>query len=130
MDKGCVACHQGVNLGGEDYYPFGVVEKPGAVILPAKDRGRFEVTKTADADYMFRAGPLRNIALTSPYFHSGEVWDLKQAVAVMATSQLGAKLTDKEVDAITAFLITLTGEQPRVELPILPLSTDKTPLPK
>jgi cytochrome c peroxidase len=48
----------------------------------------------------------------------------------MATSQLGAKLTDKEVDAITAFLITLTGEQPRVELPILPLSTDKTPLPK
>jgi cytochrome c peroxidase len=58
MDKGCVACHQGVNLGGEEYYPFGVVEKPGAVILPAKDRGRFEVTKTADADYMFRAGPL------------------------------------------------------------------------
>jgi cytochrome c peroxidase len=130
MDKGCVACHQGVNLGGEEYYPFGVVEKPGAVILPAKDRGRFEVTKTADADYMFRAGPLRNIALTGPYFHSGKVWDLKQAVAVMATSQLGAKLTDKEVDAITAFLITLTGEQPRVELPILPLSTDKTPLPK
>lgn len=107
-----------------------MVEKPGAVILPAKDRGRFEVTKTADADYMFRAGPLRNIALTAPYFHSGKVWDLKQAVAVMATSQLGAKLTDKEVDAITAFLGTLTGEQPRVELPILPLSTDKTPLPK
>ena len=130
MDKGCVACHQGVNLGGEEYYPFGVVEKPGATVLPAKDRGRFEVTKTADADYVFRAGPLRNIALTAPYFHSGKVWDLKQAVAIMATSQLGAKLTDKEVDAITAFLITLTGEQPRVELPILPLSTDKTPLPK
>lgn len=66
MDKGCVACHQGVNVGGEEYYPFGVVEKPGATILPAKDRGRFEVTKTADADYVFRAGPLRNIVLTAP----------------------------------------------------------------
>jgi cytochrome c peroxidase len=130
MDKGCVACHQGVNIGGEEYYPFGVVEKPGAAILPAKDRGRFEVTKTADSDYVFRAGPLRNIALTAPYFHSGKVWDLKQAVAIMATSQLGEKLSDKEVDAITAFLQTLTGEQPRVELPILPVNTDKTPLPK
>lgn len=130
MDKGCVACHQGVNIGGEEYYPFGVVEKPGAAILPAKDRGRFEVTKTADADYVFRAGPLRNIALTAPYFHSGKVWDLKQAVAIMATSQLGEKLSEKEVDAITAFLGTLTGEQPRVELPVLPANTDKTPLPK
>lgn len=130
MDKGCVACHQGVNLGGEEYYPFGVVEKPGATILPEKDRGRFEVTKTADADYVFRAGPLRNIALTAPYFHSGKVWDLKQAVAVMATSQLGAKLSDKEIDAITAFLGTLTGETPRVELPILPIRTSTTPLPK
>jgi cytochrome c peroxidase len=130
MAKGCVGCHQGVNIGGEEYYPFGVVEKPGAAILPAKDRGRFEVTKTADSDYVFRAGPLRNIALTAPYFHSGKVWDLKQAVAIMATSQLGEKLSDKEVDAITAFLLTLTGEQPRVELPVLPVSTDKTPLPK
>lgn len=76
------------------------------------------------------AGPLRNIALTAPYFHSGKVWDLKQAAAIMATSQLGEKLSDKEVDAITAFLRTLTGEQPRVELPILPANTDKTPLPK
>jgi cytochrome c peroxidase len=58
------------------------------------------------------------------------LWDLKQAVAIMAASQLGAKLSDKEIDAITAFLNTLTGEQPRVELPILPVSTDKTPLPK
>ncbi|ALK08607.1 cytochrome-c peroxidase [Blastochloris viridis] len=130
VDKGCVACHSGVNVGGEAYYPFGVVEKPGADILPAKDRGRFEVTKTADADYVFRAGPLRNIALTAPYFHSGKVWDLKQAVAIMATSQLGTKLNDPEIEAITAFLCSLTGEQPRVELPILPVSTTKTPLPK
>ena len=130
MDKGCVGCHAGVNFGGEAYFPFGVVEKPGADVLPANDRGRFEVTKSADENYVFRAAPLRNIAITAPFFHSGKVWNLKQAVAIMGTSQLGEKLSDKEIDAITAFLGTLTGEQPRVELPILPASTDKTPLPK
>jgi Cytochrome c peroxidase len=130
IDKGCSACHNGVNIGGEGYFPFGVVEKPGADILPAGDKGRFEVTKTADDNYVFRAGPLRNIALTAPYFHTGKVWELKQAVAIMGSSQLGAKLSDKEVDAIVAFLHTLTGQQPRVEYPILPPSTSATPKPK
>lgn len=130
MDKGCVACHSGVNVGGHDYYPFGVQEKPGADILPAGDTGRFSVTKTAADNYVFRSGPLRNIELTAPYFHSGKVWDLREAVAVMGQSQLGEKLADKDVDAITAFLKTLTGTQPKVEYPILPVSTDKTPKPK
>lgn len=129
MDKGCAACHNGVNVGGQDYYPFGVVEKPGADILPPGDKGRFAVTNTADDTYVFRAAPLRNVALTAPYFHSGKVWSLKQAVAVMGTSQLGAKLTDEEVLAITAFLDTLTGKQPEVIYPILPASTSATPEP-
>ncbi len=129
MDKGCSSCHSGVNVGGEGYFPFGVVEKPGADILPEGDKGRFAVTKTADDSYVFRAGPLRNIALTAPYFHSGKVWDLKQAVAIMGSSQLGTKLSEKDVDAIVAFLNTLTGEQPRVEYPIMPASTDATPRP-
>ena len=129
MDKGCAACHAGVNLGGQDYYPFGVMEKPGADILPEGDKGRYAVTKTADDAYVFRAGPLRNIELTAPYFHSGNVWQLEQAVAVMGESQLGEKLSDKEVVDITAFLKTLTGEQPRVEYPILPVSTHRTPKP-
>ena len=29
MEKGCVACHNGINVGGQGYFPFGVVEKPG-----------------------------------------------------------------------------------------------------
>lgn len=130
MDKGCSSCHAGQNIGGEGYFPFGVVEKPGADILPTGDKGRFAVTKTADDNYVFRAGPLRNIALTAPYFHSGKVWELKQAVAIMGNAQLGEKLSSQDVDAIVAFLNTLTGEQPRVEYPILPPSTATTPLPK
>jgi cytochrome c peroxidase len=129
IDKGCSGCHAGVNVGGHGYYPFGVVEKPGADILPAGDKGRFAVTKTADDAYVFRAAPLRNIALTAPYFHSGKVWDLKQAVAIMGTAQLGADLKDEEVNDIVAFLNSLTGEMPKVELPVLPAETADTPRP-
>ncbi|NVJ92894.1 MAG: cytochrome-c peroxidase [Methylocystaceae bacterium] len=129
MDKGCVTCHAGVNVGGEGYYPFGVVEKPGSDILPEGDKGRFAVTKTADDSYVFRAGPLRNIELTAPYFHSGKVWNLEQAVAIMGESQLGEKLESSDVKAITAFLKTLTGQQPQIVYPILPPSTADTPKP-
>ncbi|HLU16139.1 MAG TPA: cytochrome-c peroxidase [Burkholderiaceae bacterium] len=129
INKGCVACHAGINFGGQGYFPFGVIQKPGADVLPEDDKGRFTVTETATDEYVFRASPLRNVALTAPYFHSGEVWDLRQAVAIMGSSQLGQELNDDEVNAITAFLHTLTGEQPRVEYPILPPSTAKTPKP-
>ena len=129
MDKGCVACHNGVNVGGQGYFPFGVVENPGAEVLPATDKGRFNVSKTASDEYVFRAAPLRNVALRAPYFHSGQVWSLKQAVGVMGSSQLGAKLTDKEEDDIVAFLGALTGELPNVQYPVLPVRTDATPQP-
>jgi cytochrome c peroxidase len=129
IDKGCSSCHNGINVGGAAYFPFGVVEKPGADILPPGDKGRFNVTKTASDEYVFRAAPLRNVALRAPYFHSGQVWGLKTAVAIMGESQLGAKLTDKEEDDIVAFLNSLTGQLPRVEYPDLPTRTDATPLP-
>ncbi len=130
MDVGCAACHQGVNLGGQDYFPFGVVERPGSDILPAEDRGRFQVTRTATDEYVFRAVPLRNVALTAPYFHTGKVWDLQQAVQIMGVAQLGQEISESDAAAITAFLNTLTGEQPRVELPNLPPSTAQTPRPQ
>ncbi len=129
VDKGCASCHNGMNIGGNGYYPFGLIEKPGADVLPANDKGRFAVTATADDSYVFRASPLRNIALTAPYFHSGKVWDLKQAVAIMGTSQLGEELSDDDVEAITAFLHSLTGKLPEVTYPILPAETDTTPRP-
>jgi cytochrome c peroxidase len=130
IDKGCAACHNGVNVGGGMYAPFGVVEKPGANILPLADKGRFEVTKTASDEYVFKVPTLRNIALTAPYFHSGKSWDLEQAIGVMASSQLGQDLTDAEISSIAAFLLSLTGEQPQVVYPILPPSTVDTPRPE
>lgn len=129
MDKGCAACHSGVNVGGHGYYPFGLIEKPGAEILPRDDKGRYAVTETVDDEYVFRASPLRNIAETAPYFHSGKVWDLKVAVQIMAESQLGQDITDEEADQMVAFLKSLTGTVPEVTLPVLPPETATTPRP-
>lgn len=129
MDKGCSACHNGINVGGGMYDTFGVVEKPGADLLPLADKGRFLVTKTPGDEYVFKVPSLRNIALTAPYFHTGKAWDLRQAVAVMGATQLGIQLTDDDVDKITAFLDSLTGEQPKVTYPILPPIGPGTPRP-
>lgn len=130
IEVGCTACHAGINFGGQDYFPFGLIERPASEILPEGDTGRFMVTETEDDEYVFRAAPLRNIALTAPYFHSGAVWELKEAVQIMSSSQLGTVLTDEQVDDITAFLHTLTGEQPQIVHPILPQRSATTPLPE
>ncbi len=93
------------------------------------DLGRAKVTHAKDDEFSFRSPSLRNVELTAPYFHSGAVWSLKEAVKIMGDSQIGEAISDKEAELIVKFLKTLTGEQPEVTLPILPPSTDKTPKP-
>ena len=104
-------------------------ERPDAEILPPDDVGRFRITNVEADRYAFKSPTLRNIELTPPYFHSGVVWELADAVRIMGSAQLGQELTDEEVAAITAFLRTLTGEQPVVEQPVLPPITSLTPKP-
>ncbi|MBN2232865.1 MAG: cytochrome-c peroxidase [Deltaproteobacteria bacterium] len=128
ISKGCADCHGGINMGGDDYYGFGVAEAPRAEIM-AGDKGRFVVTKSPDDEHVFKSPSLRNIELTMPYFHSGVVWSLRESVAVMSSAQLDTKLTEAEIDAITAFLKATTGIQPVVDHPILPPATATTPQP-
>jgi len=131
INGGCASCHNGINLGGNSYQPFGVVERPGWAVLPPDDRGRFEVTRSELDDYVFKVPTLRNIALTPPYFHSGAVWSLRDAVAIMVNSQLGeGELSEEEIDDITAFMHALTGDQPEIVYPILPPNTEDTPPPE
>ena len=131
IDTGCASCHNGINLGGNSYQPFGLVERPGWAVLPPDDRGRFEVTRAEHDDYVFKVPTLRNIELTPPYFHSGAVWSLQDAVAIMANSQLGeGLLTEQQIEDITVFMSALTGEQPEVTYPILPPNTADTPPPQ
>jgi cytochrome c peroxidase len=129
MAKGCSVCHSGVNVGGGGYFPFGVLPTLDAEVRPPDDLGRFKLTNTASDRYVFKSPTLRNIALTPPYFHSGKVWKLKDAVALMGSAQLGATLNSDELDKIVAFLGTLTGNQPKVEYPVLPPNSDATPRP-
>jgi cytochrome c peroxidase len=130
MAKGCSACHNGVNIGGAGYFPFGVKEIPAADVRPAGDLGRFKVTNTEADKYVFKAPSLRNIALTPPYFHSGKVWKLGDAVRIMGSAQLGITLNNEEAEDIVAFLHTLTGRQPEITYPILPPNSDATPKPQ
>lgn len=130
MDKGCSTCHNGINIGGGMYAPFGIVAKPEADVLPPADKGRYALTKVAADAYVFKTPTLRNIVLTPPYFHSGRAWDLGKTVAVMGASQLGARLTDEETSRIVAFLGSLTGDQPKVVYPILPPTVAATPRPQ
>ena len=110
-DYGCVACHQGVNVGGNLFQRFGVFYDPFAQWpIRTADLGRFTITGEADDRFVFRVPSLRNVALTAPYFHDGRAETLEQAIEEMARSQLGRVLTEREIELIAAFLRTLTGE--------------------
>jgi len=112
---GCIACHQGVNIGGNMYANLGVMGdyfadrgKP-----PEKsDMGRFNVTGREEDRYSFKVPTLRNVARTHPYFHDGSVKDLKQAVEAMARYQLGIEISVTDRDAMVAFLTSLNGRLP------------------
>ena len=123
-ESGCVACHNGPNLGGNSFQKMGVVEPykgnvEGRAAVTGKDADRFN----------YKVPTLRNVELTYPYFHDGMSDTLGQAVDVMGRLQLGKKFTKTENEQIVSFLKTLTGEQPIFRLPILPPSSDKTPRP-
>jgi cytochrome c peroxidase len=125
--SGCVACHNGEGVGGSSFQKMGVV-KPYETKNPAA--GRAAVTgKDADR-FTFKVPTLRNVELTYPYFHDGGAATLEEAVDVMGRVQLGRKFRDDEKAKIVAFLKTLTGEQPKIILPILPPSNNNTPRPK
>jgi cytochrome c peroxidase len=113
---GCVACHQGVNVGGNMYQTMGVMGNYFAdkgVPETAADLGRYAITKREMDRHVFRVPSLRNIELTAPYFHDGSAKTLKDAIHIMGKYQLGRNLSDEDVNLIAAFLSTLTGEVPR-----------------
>jgi cytochrome c peroxidase len=109
---GCIACHQGVNVGGNLFQKFGIFQDPVAPRRPgaAADLGRFLVTGAARDREVFRVPSLRNVALTAPYFHDGRAPTLEHAVITMARVQLGRTLTGEESGVIVQFLHSLTGE--------------------
>ena len=125
-ESGCVACHNGPAVGGNSFQKMGVVE-PYKTTHEAI--GRAAVTGKDDDRFNFKVPTLRNVELTYPYFHDGAAKTLTEAVDIMGRLQLGRTYSAEENAKIVAFLKTLTGDQPRIALPILPPSSDKTPRP-
>ena len=74
------------------------------------DLGRYNVTGDEFDRYRFKVPSLRNVAITPPYFHDGSAATLEEAVSTMARFQLARALSTQELQAIVAFLKTLTGE--------------------
>lgn len=118
MDNGCIACHTGVNLGGDLFQKFGLVKGPYWDFIDSKkhDEGVFEVSKKEADKFVFRVPALRNVEKTAPYFHNGSVTDLAKAVDVMGQTQLGKNLSKAEIEDIVAFLKSTTGELPAAAL--------------
>lgn len=108
---GCVACHQGVNVGGNLFQRFGIFHDPlSRDPVTDADLGRLALTGKAEDRFVFRVPSLRNVARTAPYFHDGSAATLEQAVAEMARIQLDHVLAPHEVGLIVRFLHSLTGE--------------------
>jgi cytochrome c peroxidase len=109
--SGCVSCHQGILLGGNLYQKFGVFgdyfQDRGNIT--EADYGRFNVTKKAADKFSFKVPTLRNVELTSPYFHDGSAKTLEQAIQVMFKYQIGREASPDDTKYIIKFLTTLSS---------------------
>ncbi len=113
VSTGCGSCHGGKLLGGGAFQRFGILEDYWTVTGSEEiDEGRYAVTGREEDRYVFRVPMLRNVVRTGPYFHDGSVASLGEAVEIMARVQLGRELDPVEVERITLFLESLTGEIP------------------
>lgn len=107
-EYGCISCHNGVNVGGN------LMQKVGVLVdYKSDDLGLYNLTKNIEDKYYFKVPGLRNVELTSPYFHDGSIGDLKEAVETMLKYQVGFPADEKTIENIVEFLKTLTGEMPK-----------------
>lgn len=110
-EYGCIACHQGMNIGGNMFQKFGVMDDYFKGRTPAEtDLGRYLVTHDEEDRNVFKVPSLRNVAVTAPYFHNASAKTLEEAVDVMFRFQLGRVPSAEDKDQIIKFLKTLTGQ--------------------
>jgi cytochrome c peroxidase len=109
---GCTSCHQGVNLGGNLLASLGLfatVQTLQNRFPREADQGRITVTGRGQDQWVYRVPPLRNVAVTGPWFHDGSVTTLKEAVELMGRYQLGHELDARDTARLVSFLESLTG---------------------
>ena len=74
----CIQCHNGQHLTNFEYRSVGVPQIGTHNNL--NDLGRYNVTFKKSDSYKFKTPPLRNIALSWPYFHNGAITNLKDLI--------------------------------------------------
>ena len=118
----CTNCHLGPAVGGTSFEKMGLAKDYFAdrtaglnglkkMAASKEDNGRYNFNHKEDYRYKFKVPTLRNIELTYPYFHDGNVATLNEAVRIMAEYQVGKKPSAREIELIVKFLRTLTGEE-------------------
>lgn len=110
IERGCVSCHNGINLGG-NMQPFEVLRD-----YKFKNIGEAQVNE----DSLMKVPTLRNVTATAPYFYNGALDSLEDAIKEMGRIQLGVDLSNKDIKKLVTFFQSLKGVPEAIELPLLP----------
>jgi len=106
VQRGCITCHTGAQAGGTSFQRVGTVFPwPNQT-----DQGRADITHFPPDRMVFKVPSLKNIAETAPYFHDGSTPTLEGAIRLMGHHQLGVELPKDEVEAMAAWMRSMTGE--------------------
>lgn len=108
VHTGCMECHNSIGMGGRLMQKLGVYHP----FSDEKDLGRYKVTHKEEDRLVFKVPMLRCVTLTPPYFHTGKVSMLPEAVRLMAWMQLNTVLNIHEINEIVHFLYALEPEHP------------------
>lgn len=116
----CNNCHSGEDFTADRFKGIGLFNEQDL-----KDQGRFDVTGDAEHKGHFKIPGLRNVALTAPYMHNGMFKTLKEVIKYYNNPDAVIKngknrdlslntplnLSDREIDDIEAFLLSLTDDR-------------------
>jgi cytochrome c peroxidase len=107
---GCIACHQGVNIGGNLVIYEDSKNQSGFFPIENIRINNNSISLSESESNALRVPSLRNVARTAPYFHDGSVATLELAVAKMARKYLGTPMSSADIKLIVQFLHALTGK--------------------
>ena len=103
IDRGCILCHNDVNLGG--------------ISKNASELKGFKFINLSNYNNNIVEIPtLRNILDSAPYMRNGEHRNIKKVIENM----MNDNFTQKEIDRIFSFFSTLSGKKIEIIYPILP----------
>jgi len=116
----CAACHSGWNFTDHAFHDIG---------LPDEDVGRAKILDLPSMQHAFKTPTLRDADRRGPYMHDGSVTTLKAVVEhydhgfverpSLAEEMKKLALTEEEKNDLVAFMLTLTGENSPVRIPVL-----------